>query len=139
VWKDVDGMLHFTPWDFDLAWGGYPYNDCDPHDWISYRTGLIDAMASVPVFREALATRWAELRADTFSDDAILGRLAVYRDVMGEVAYDSFDVWEMSEIAFMIGWSDWLCPVDSYDEEVARLDTWVLARLAWMDDNIEQF
>lgn len=139
VTRDVDGLLRFVPWDHDLAWGGYPVGNCGPADWIAYRSPLIAGMATVPEFRERLVERWAELRADQLSEANILGLMGGYRETMGDAAYANFEVWPMDEIEFSWDGTNWLCPVSSFDEEQVRFEEWILARLAWMDANIEDY
>ena len=46
VWKDVDGLLHFTPWDIDLSLGQpLDYDSTLTTGWIVTRAPLIQAMA----------------------------------------------------------------------------------------------
>ena len=139
VYRDLGEKLQLIPWDHDLAWGGYPLNNCHAQEWVLHRPQLIDAMASCPVFRERLVERWFELREDSLSQDNILHRIELYRDVMGDAAHDNFDVWLMEDIEFVWDDTNWLCPVATYDEEMVRFEEWVEERLAWMDANIENF
>ncbi len=137
--KDVDGKLRFVPWDHDLAYGGYPVGNCPPSDWIAYRSPLIEGMAEVPEFRARLLERWAELRSSQLSEANILGLMDLYVETMGDAAYANFEVWPMDEIEFSWDGIDWLCPVASFDEEQVRFEEWILARLAWIDANIEGY
>ena len=139
VYRDLDEKLQLIPWDHDLAWGGYPVGNCHAQDWIAYRPSLIQAMASCPAFQDRLTERWFELREDALSQDNILLRMELYRDVIGDVAYDNFDVWLMEDIEFSWDDTNWLCPVSTYDEEMTRFQEWVSARLDWMDTNIQYY
>ncbi|MDP7113371.1 MAG: CotH kinase family protein, partial [Myxococcota bacterium] len=137
--QDLDGLLHFIPWDHDLAYGGYPTGNCAPSDWIAYRSPLIEGMTQVPEFRARLSERWAELRADQLSEANILGLVELYNETIGDAAYANFEVWPMDEIEFSWDGINWLCPVASVDEERARFEDWILARLEWMDANIDEY
>jgi hypothetical protein len=139
LYKDLDGPLMLLPWDLDLAYGGYPVNNCEPDGWILYRTPMITAFASIPEFQQRLVERWTELRSAELSEDALLQRLEAYREIVGDEAYANFEVWPMDEIEFSWDGINWLCPVQSYDEEMARFEAWMLARLAWMDANVDTF
>ena len=139
LWRDLDSPIYFLLWDHDLAWGGYPVTNCSPENWVSSRTVLISAMASVPAFQERLVQRWTELRSTTFADEAIMARVHDYQVTIGDVAYENFEVWPMDEINFTWDDTNWLCPVASYDEEMANIEDWIHQRLAWMDANIEAY
>ena len=137
LWKDLDGRIHFAPWDHDLAWGGYPIGNCGPEGWVEFRPQLIEAMAANEAFRERLVARWFELREGTLSRENILARLHMYRDVIGEAGYANFEVWPMEDIDFVWDNTDWLCPAESWDDEKVAFDLWVDGRLQWMDANID--
>ncbi len=139
LWKDVDGPMVLLPWDHDLAWGGYPVNNCGSADWVAYRAPLIAAMASVPEFRERLAERWWELRGGPLAEEALLARIDSYREVIGDAAYDNFEVWPMDDIEFSWDGTNWLCPVSSYDAEMSRFETWISGRVDWMDAHIADY
>ncbi len=137
AWKAPDGLIHLTPWDSDLTLGQPSYNDNEnPEGWVAYRPALIAAFADDPDFAEDMAARWAELRAGAWSDAALLERIDVYRESLGQEVYANFEVLPIEEITF--GWSgeNYLYEVHSYDEEYARVRAWLKARLAWMDANI---
>ena len=139
LYRDIEGPIYFAPWDLDLAYGGYPVNNCDATGWVSYRTAMIHAFASVPEFQQRLVERWSELRDGPLAEDALLERVHTCRDIVGDEAYANFEVWPMDEIEFSWDGINWLCPVATYDEEMARLDDWLVSRLAWMDANIHAF
>ncbi len=138
LWKDLDGLLHFVPWDLDLSFG-YPYYDCGYEGWVASRASMIQSMADVDVFRSRLRERWEQLRAAQLSQDAVLERISIYREVLGDTVYQNFELWPMDEITFEWGGTSWLCPVESYDEEYERFREWVVGRLEWMDENIDDF
>lgn len=129
--------LRFIPWDSDLTLGQPSYNDNEnPAGWVVYRPAFIANMASVPGFSDALEARWQVLRAGVWSDKALDTRMDAYREIMGETAYENFEVWPIADIEF--GWSgvDYLYEVSSYDEEYDRVRAWLPQRLAWIDANI---
>jgi hypothetical protein len=153
LWRDEGGKMHFTPWDFDLSMGSYPYTDCTSEGWVprvywdaegqKHDLEFIAKMAEVPAFRERLAERWQELRADVLSEEAILERIEGYDAVLAPVIEPNFESWPIQDIAFStiypVQVDNWLCPVSSYDEEHERVLSFVSERLAWMDANISNF
>lgn len=151
LWKDEGGKMFFSPWDLDLSMG-YPYTDCgatgwNPRDFL--RDGqvqsidFIRAMAAAPAFEERLVSRWAEMREGSFSDEAVLERIAGYDETLAPAIEANFARWPIEDIAFATDYpvveDNWLCPVDSYEDEHTRTLSFVTERLAWMDANIESF
>ena len=134
IWKDLDGLIHFAPWDLDLSFGQPLYNEStDPHGWIAYRPPMIVSMASQPVFSARLGERWTELRAGVLSNGAIFDRIDFHLETIAEHVAPNFERWPIDEIQFL---DDQLYPVSSYDEEVGLVRAWIEERLSWMDDNI---
>ncbi len=139
AWKDEGGLIHFMPWDLDLAWGGYPNTSCDWDAWVSYRSPAIGAFASSPRFKERLSERWRELRAAQLATDQIVARMDRYVEVMGDSLEVNFEVWTFDEIDFCFSNQCWLCPVESWQAEQEGIRQWTTDHLAWMDENIEGY
>ncbi|HJN72967.1 MAG TPA: CotH kinase family protein [Myxococcota bacterium] len=137
LWRDASGLMAFTPWDLDLTFGQPTYNDnVVPTGWILYRPTWVARMTSAEGFSEALAARWFELREGTLSDEAALARFEAQRELLGDAAYENFEVWVWDDIDFLGGY---LPVVEDYDAEVEKIREWIPARLAWIDENIEQY
>ncbi len=139
MWKDSEGLIHFTPWDLDLAFGGYPISSCGWDAWVSYRSTAITAFAESATFRDRLAQRWHELREGPMATDEVLARMDRYTEVMGDALYGNFEVWPITEIDFCWSGDCYLCPVDSVDYEQEYVREWATEHLAWMDANIESY
>lgn len=149
LWKDVDGKMHFVPWDLDLSMG-YPNTDCGAEGWLPRRVmgwndemmdvDFIQKMAEVPAFRQALSTRWQQLRTELMSEETLLSLIEGYDKTLAPGIDANFQRWPMEEIVFSTPNHDnWLCPVSSYEEEHARVLSFITERLAWMDDNIDNY
>ncbi|MES2638543.1 MAG: CotH kinase family protein [Myxococcota bacterium] len=138
LWKDTAGKMFFAPWDIDLSFG-YPFYDCGAEGWV-VRAEFVDAMAADPAFHAALVARWAELRSGPMAESAILARIAGYDATLGDAVARNAARWPIEDIAYQTDTvEDWLCPVSTYEEEHARVLTFISARLAWMDANIDSF
>jgi hypothetical protein len=149
LWKGETGKMFFAPWDLDLSMG-YPYTDCDGTGWLNrdwYPGGgesrdidFVERMVEVPAFHDALVARWRELREGELSEDAILARIRGYDATLAPALEANLAQWPIEEITFSFSDVDnWLCPVQTYDEEHERTLAFVSERLAWMDENIEDF
>lgn len=139
MWKDPDGLIHFTPWDLDLGFGGYPIASCGWDAWVNYRSPAIHAFAASPTFRARLGERWRTLREGPLATDEVMARMDRYTEVMGEALYRNFEVWPITEIDFCWSGNCYLCPVESVDGEQQYVREWTSSRLAWMDSNIDQY
>ena len=69
----------------------------------------------------------------------MLGWIDTYQAVMGEAAYDNFELWPMEDIEFSWDGTNWLCPIDTFDNEMVHIRDWALERLAWIDANIHEY
>jgi len=133
LWRDAEGPIHFTPWDLDLTFGQPTYNDnVPPEGWILYRPTWVAAMD----FDGELADRWFELREGPLSDEAALARYEAQYTLLGDAAEANFEVWDWDEIDFLGGY---LPVVEDYEAEADKIRAWIPARLAWIDENIEQY
>ena len=138
LWRDGGGKMFLAPWDFDLTFG-YPYYDCGAESWVP-RQYYVDAWADSPLFQERLAARWVELRKGPLAEAALLDRIAGYEAIMGDAIDRNFARWPIEDIAFSWGDVDnWLCPVDSWEEEHTRVLDWLPERLVWIDDHVAGF
>ena len=139
MWKDTDGLIHLTPWDLDLGFGGYPIHSCGWDAWVGYRSPAITAFAESDTFRVRLAQRWRELRQGPLSTDEVMARMDRYTEVMGDSLYRNFEVWPIAEIEFCWDGNCYLCPTESVDAEQAYMRDWTRNHMQWMDDNIDRY
>jgi len=102
----------------------------DPSDGVSfwYRTLWKD-----PVFRNATGARWKEVRKAGLSDENISNLVASAKDQLDQGAvkrnYDTYpDV--LLEGVSVDGETFW-------KNETAKLEEWLMARLAWMDEALD--
>lgn len=134
---------NLIPWDLDLAFG-QPTSELNvgndsPEGWLTTRSTFIENILQNETFQNRLVERWAELRANRFSDASLNRRIDQYLVVLSGAAIDeNFSVWPIEEVDFTPIYDDYsLYPIDSHAAEVDKVRAWILARLAWMDANIE--
>lgn len=132
VWRGDDGELRMVPWDLDLTLGQPNYNDNSLFDqWVLYRPDLVGGSRNA-AFLAALKDRWEAARAGPLGTDAVIGRIEVQRSVMAAAIDRNWERWDITTVDF--GGS--LYAVSSSEDEFEHVETWVRARLEWMDDNI---
>ena len=149
------GRLSAGPvWDYDLAfgntnnWGGY-YRGADG-GWVAEGPNQRDfgrvnqwfekLVRQDSAFRGRTRARWEELRAGPWSRGAVEEIFRGLRDELGPgPAERNFERWPMRSISsnhryITLPWSP-----GSWEAEVAQLETWLLARLRWMDTQTLQW
>ena len=88
--------------------------------WVG-RQDYIDAMAQVPAFTERLEARWWELRGTVLTEEALLAAVDAAVETTAPAIEANVALWPVDQIAFSWGGvENWLCPVDSYEEELER-------------------
>jgi len=134
-------------WDFNIAFGNADYcsgNDyqgwainfngvCNQDNWVVHFWWL--KLWNDTAFRERLAARWKELRADLFSDPEVTGMLDSLVGVVQESQARNFQRWP---ILNQYVWPNPFC-CGSYGQHVDYLRTWTLNRLHWMDGAMNTF
>lgn len=135
VWRGDDGKLHMVPWDLDLTLGQPNYNENWRSDlWIAYRPLIVSGSATA-TFKARFVEMWTEARAGALATDAVLARIAAQRATMGDAVDRNWATWDITTVDF----GGELYAVASPEEEYARVDTWVRARLEWMDASVAAY
>ena len=136
VWAGDDGWLRMVPWDLDLTLGQPDYNENWRTDtWIAYRPALVSLPAEQSAFRARLVERWEEARQGPLATAAVLERIAGQRAVLGDAVDRNWARWDITTVDF----GGQLYVVGSPEEEYARVEAWVVARLEWMDEEIGDY
>jgi hypothetical protein len=133
AWSAPGDKLHLTPWDLDLTLGQPNYNDNEnPQSWIAYRPAFIGNMAQTQAFQDRLVSMWAEWRAGAVTDEGVDAWIDTLVADLGDAVDRNFERWPMADVDF----GGTLYRVDTHPEEIARVKTFLHARIAWMDDNV---
>jgi len=147
MYKDKDskgGLLKMGPvWDYNLAFGNadycsgsaisgwaYNFNTVCPQDfWVNHVWWL--RLLEDQRFRQELKDTWRELRATTFTDEALLGLIDDMTSQLNQAQQRNFQKWRV------LGSYVWPNNFvgSSYASEVIYLKDWLIGRVAWLDDN----
>jgi hypothetical protein len=139
LYKFPRGKLHLGPvWDFNQAYGNASYDEqaslvegwrvsrARPGSWFGR---IFDDEA----FQSRFRSRYRALRDGPLSDDAMLGFLDAEAARLREAASRNFARWPILG-RVVLGNPD---PAPgTYEEEVALLKEWLLARSRWMDEEL---
>lgn len=133
-------------WDFNLGFGNadyceggvtsgwaYDFNEYCPDDfWVI--NFWWERMLTDPAFRLALRNRWLSIRQGQFSNVAIMQKIDSLTTMLGESQFRNFQRWDIL--------SEWVWPNNfvgnNYPAEVQYLKNWTTARLAWLDQAIDE-
>ena len=155
LYKDRNQPLRFGPvWDYNYALGNADYNwtwcrDCfgacpcyAPQGWATfYYTPVNDRtmrwwsrFKEDPDYWQYWVDRWAEVRRDVLSTDAILAEMDSLFELLEEPAARNFVRWPVLNVKTR-GNSYWGTPQDphTYEDEVVWLMGWLTTRLDWID------
>ncbi|MDX1283548.1 MAG: CotH kinase family protein, partial [Draconibacterium sp.] len=147
-YKDKNGPIKAGPvWDFDWAWknisecdvvsatngSGWAYqiNDCNP--WVK-SPGWTIKMLKDRSYANQINCRYLELRESIFSEDYIFHYIDSVAALVEEAQVRHFNKYEI--LGKRTGAPEVEPPANTYDEEVARLKTWISLRLSWLDRNM---
>ncbi len=134
IW-DYNGSLgnadYFEAWDVQGWHFENPeFPEDNPWAWCWWERLLQD-----PGFRAAVAARWTALRGDELSDASLVADIDDGEQALGAAAQRNFERWDVLET--------YVWPNDEgaenrsgYAEEVDYLRQWLMARAAWMDDEL---
>jgi hypothetical protein len=150
-YKDRDdapngGKITMGPvWDFNITYGIGDYCEgIDPKGWgkdfnsICGSDGYLihfwwEKMWNNPVFRQRLLTRWQELRGTVWSNEKMIAKADSLVNVIGDAQVRNFQRWQV--LGTYVWPNSYIGP--TYSSEVNFMKNWLLARLAWMDVNIQ--
>ena len=138
------GKLFAGPlWDFNLGYGNVDYSPSNlatdkwlypnygPNDW--YPMHWWARLMEDAEYRNVLVNRWKTLRASSFSTDSILANLRDTVQYLGSAIDRNYDRWPiMGEYVWPNSYVGRV-----YQEELDFLESWIIARLTWMDSNMD--
>jgi hypothetical protein len=125
---------------------GQPYSTVRPGTelttgWVLHRTVLSDGLDQRQEFRTRLVERWRIHRAGPLTEQAIMALINRALVTLDPAAVaENFVLWPLADVSF----DDIYPPYRFYDvashgEEIERQKSWLVARLAWMDAQIDAY
>lgn len=141
--KPAGGKLKMgPPWDFDVAFGNYIYDNPNYDGWAS--VGSSDSGSYIKVtwmnylladsrFNARLKQRWAEKKEELVS--TAMAEIESTKERIYKSQMDNFKVWDIWNIRAGYG-SDAATALRSYEEQVEYLKNFIRNRKQWMDQAI---
>ena len=146
MYRTATGRITFGPvWDFDLAFGNYPY-DAGPAGFKILIAGYLPRLMEDPAFVALVKQRWQVLYAHRAELDAFIGtytlslqrsqqlthaRWAPYNPRPLLVAGPAEQAWFTPAVDLRSAFTD-----ADYDTAVQEMRSWLSARFDWLQTNI---
>ncbi len=149
MFKDKDSNddeLHMGPvWDYNLAFGNANYCDGSRIDGWAYDFNDVcegdmyqihfwwKRLLTDPSFEKDIADKWMKLRNGKFSNSNINALIDYFEDQLALPQVRNFQKWEI------LGTEIWPNAFvgNTYASEVEYLRTWLMDRMAWMDNEFD--
>ncbi|MFC2136830.1 CotH kinase family protein [Bacteroidota bacterium] len=133
---DIDGRLKYGPlWDYDLGFGNATFHDGHlTEGWqFEINTRLyITYMLRDPELVKNLTYKWHKLRNGMLHTDSLYYLIDSITNYINDARLRNYKTYPIIQYdLFSPGYS-----VSSYEEEIATMKQWILARTEWIDNNI---
>ena len=142
--KPRNGLLTMGPiWDFNGSLGNADYFESWEAEGWHYENSEFpadnpngfhwyDQMLKDPAYQEVLSNRWTQHRKGPWSDESLLADIDATAKLLNEAQARNFERWPVL--------GEYVWPNDfgfeereSYEDEIAYLKEWIVARSAWLD------
>ncbi len=143
--KDRGGPLTMGPiWDWNVSFGGTSDWDVfEPEGWLfqDVHAAWFSRLVEDPAYVQAWATRWEEVRGDELATDRLLADIAATAALLDEAQARNFERWpilgesidELPHLNYP-GWAG----RPTYADEVEYLEDWLVPRLSWIDEHLDE-
>ena len=137
--NDADGgqLIAGPPWDYNLGYGNLDYGDSwdakESYGWCYPQSGRIywfERLMEDSNYQNKTYCRWTEHREGIYSDENVLAIIDSCVQTLGEAADRNFV--RFPTLGNYV-WPSIEPYPDTFEGEIDKLKTWLLARLAWMD------
>ena len=140
LYKNIGGKLKMAVWDFNNGFDNYPWTDYTTDRFFVEDGNWFDRLLQDRAFVDQVVARYRELRREQWSDERILGLIDGYVEQLGDAVDRNFAVWGYTFEENLLSKDQAGNSRDpkSFEEAIAMLKDCILARTAFLDENIEQ-
>ena len=134
-YKDEGEKLTLGPvWDFNFSSGNdNVQGQRSPQGWLLTKRSWSEQLLKDPYFVGRYQVRWQELKAEGILDD-LLTSVTSYALELEGAQQRNFEKWPVLGVQLPRNSPDHVFA--TYQEEVAYLEDWLKARIAWIDESI---
>jgi spore coat protein H len=139
AYKDLNGKLTMTVWDFNNGFNNYQWFELDIEQLYSRDSSWYNRLLQDRTFVDLIMKRYAELRQAELSTQSIFDRLDGAIEYLGPAIDRNFDVWGYTFDQELLSKDAQRQVRDprSYDEAVAMLKETIRLRLAYLDTHLD--
>ena len=136
LYKDKEGILHLGPvWDFNISLGNDESAIGSEEGFLLRERGFWGGrLLEDAAFKEAFITRYQDLRQTLWRDAIILERLTEMARQLGDAKLRNFERWQI--LGHYVYPNSFVG--ETYEEELDYLLMWLLVRLEWVDEHIDE-
>lgn len=138
VYKDADGKIRLTIWDYNNAFNNYMWSYKPTDEFLITENNWFARLLQDKAFTGKVISRYKELREGILSEDALMQKIDEYVIYMGDAVDRNFELWGYT-------FKEGLLSNDpegnnrdprSYDEAIAQLKECIRLRGEFMDEHI---
>lgn len=140
AYKNIGGKLTMTVWDFNNGFDNYPWYEAGPEKGFYVADGnWFDRMLEDRAFTEKVVNRYRELRETLWTEERLIGIIDAEIEYLGDAIDRNFEKYGYTFMDRMLSRDANGLSRDptSYEEAVRQLKANLLARLAYLDREIE--
>ena len=136
-YKDVSGKLKLAVWDFNNCVDNYQENTTPVEGFFMTERPWFYMLVKDEAFTERVIMRYHSLRRGLFSDEALTTYIDDVADYLGSAIARNNQVWGSSFLPLRDPILDPERKIGSFEEAMDQYKSTLLARLDWLDKNIE--
>jgi hypothetical protein len=139
VYKDLNGKLHATVWDFNNSFNNYPWDAKSTEKFYVAHSNWYDQLFQDRQFTDAVVARYRELRNGVLSETNLLRLIDDNVSTLGDAVGRNFEKWGYTFKESMLSSDAMGNDRDpaSHEEAIEQLKQCILMRGDFLDNNIE--
>lgn len=141
AYKNLDGKLKMSVWDYNNAFDNYQWFAMEYDKYYTLSAPWYDQLGKDREFVDKIIARYEELRQDVLSEDAIFKKIDEKRKYIGEAGARNFKIWGYTFNMKLLNNNEETGEdrnAYNYDQAVQRVKDSVKKRLAYMDASLEE-
>lgn len=137
VYKDLEGLIKLSVWDFNNGFNNYQWFEMSTERFYINENYWFDRLMQDRNFAEKVEERYRELRKGPLSESHIYEKIREGQNLLGDAINRNFAVWGYTfDTKLLVSEGDVSRDPKSYTEAVTQLMKIISARLKFMDENI---
>lgn len=138
AYKELEGKLKLTIWDYNNAFDNYQWFAINYDEFLLADNSWFSRLIQDREFVDLVVKRYRQLRETTFNEEYIYGQIDRYVEELGPAIDRNFAVWEYTfHENYMSNINDVHISAESYEQAIEQLKTSIHLRFQFLDAHIE--